>query len=166
MPMTDNPANELQGDSPKKEESTATTKEILKAVGERISKVRAILKMNQGDFAKPMNIGISTFSQIESGKTQPNILVLFQLVNLYNVNLNYIFTGNGDMFNDAPGAVPDDKGRLKSLSTFEDMLWFIANSPVFKARLTAEASRLYYEKKQEIIDNIAEFREDRMKDLV
>jgi transcriptional regulator with XRE-family HTH domain len=164
--MIENPANELSDEIIKKEEATTVVKEILKTVGERISKVRAILKMNQTDFAKPMNIGISSFSQIESGKTQPNILVLFQLVNLYNVNLNYIMTGQGNIFNDALGSIPDDKARLKSLATFEDLLWFAANSPLFKALVTSEASKLYYERKQRIIENIDEFREEKTKTLV
>jgi transcriptional regulator with XRE-family HTH domain len=135
------------------------TKETQQAVGKRINEVRTKLKMNQSDFGGPLGISHSTLSMIEKGNTNPGIGLLFKLQKIYDVSLEYLFNGSGNMFKTGPDGRPAEREPVEFVTTFEDVVWLANNSPLFKALITASAAQLYNDEESSIKRNIERFKE-------
>jgi DNA-binding XRE family transcriptional regulator len=70
------------------------------AIGDRIKQLRTILKMDQITFSKPLGINQGSLSVVEVGKSKGlSTKVKKALQKAYNVNIDWILTGNGEMFN-------------------------------------------------------------------
>lgn len=72
--------------------------EILRQVGSRIKAVREQLNLNQGDYAGKLNISQPFLSYVEKGLRKPSFELLLSLLLYLNVNLRWLLTGEGDMF--------------------------------------------------------------------
>lgn len=70
-------------------------------IGERLKQIRQVLGIKQVDLAKVLKINPSAISQMESGRTNPSLETLSELVVNYNVNLHWLIKGIGKMFNTA-----------------------------------------------------------------
>ncbi|WP_271814128.1 helix-turn-helix domain-containing protein [Clostridium beijerinckii] len=57
---------------------------------ERIKELREDAGLKQEDIAYKLNIGRSTYANYESGATEPNVAILMDLSNIYNVSIDYI----------------------------------------------------------------------------
>lgn len=57
---------------------------------DRLKELREDLGLKQEDIAKKLNIGRSTYANYESGAAEPNISILIDLANIYNVSVDYI----------------------------------------------------------------------------
>jgi SOS-response transcriptional repressor LexA len=68
-------------------------------IGERIKKLRITLHLKQVDMAKALKLNPSAISQVESGRTNPSLETISEIGNLYNVDLHWLITGEGKMFN-------------------------------------------------------------------
>jgi len=66
--------------------------------GQRVKDIRKCLKIRQNKLAE--SIGISAFTQnaTENGRQAPTHAYLARLASLYNVNVNWVLTGEGSMF--------------------------------------------------------------------
>ncbi len=67
--------------------------------GNRVKQLLEALKLSQTDFSKEFGIGISTLNEVIRGKTKslsPEILEALHVKK--NVNLNWILSGQGEMF--------------------------------------------------------------------
>ena len=83
-----------------------------KALGSRLKKVRKRLHLNQDQLSEIAGLSKTTICDYEVGKTPPGINFLILLGKRYNVNLDYIVTGEGPMFKDVsqfPGIKPGEK---------------------------------------------------------
>lgn len=67
-------------------------------IGNRIKNVRKILKKSQEDLAHELNLTKQAISNIETSKSSPSMALLSKLLLDYDVNLNYIVCGIGDIF--------------------------------------------------------------------
>jgi len=68
-------------------------------VNERIKQVRAIIKISQREFAKKIYISQGSFGEIETGVRNVNDRVIQLICAEFNVNKDWLKTGNGEMFN-------------------------------------------------------------------
>lgn len=68
-------------------------------IGERIKQVRNALRLKQVEMAKALRLNPSAISQIESAKTNPSLETISEIGNVYNVDLHWLITGEGKMFN-------------------------------------------------------------------
>lgn len=68
-------------------------------IGQRIKKVRLALGLPQEAFGKLLNVGKSFVSALEKGKSKVNVEHLVKLLMEHGVNINYILSGKGEMFN-------------------------------------------------------------------
>lgn len=66
---------------------------------ERIKQVRLELGMSQGDFANEINVVQQQLSKYERGENKPSADFLVKLIEKVNVNVNWLLTGKGTMFN-------------------------------------------------------------------
>ena len=67
--------------------------------GQRIRKIRQALNLSQEDFGKIFDITKQFVSLLEKDKTFLNNDKLVRLLLEYNVNINYLLGGSGEMFN-------------------------------------------------------------------
>ncbi len=67
--------------------------------GQRIKKIRQALNLSQDEFGKIFDITKQFVSLLEKDKTFLNNDKLVKLLLDYNVNLNYLLGGIGNMFN-------------------------------------------------------------------
>ena len=74
-------------------------------IRERIKAVRKALGMSQRDFCRGIFLSQSFYGHIETGKRSPNERIYELISNKYNVNKDWLVTGQGDMFGEAPSDV-------------------------------------------------------------
>lgn len=75
------------------------SKEITNKYGENIKAVRKKLKLSQEEISTQIGITYRAYSSYERGDRNPSLEFLAALNKMYNVNLNYVITGVGEMFN-------------------------------------------------------------------
>ena len=86
--------------------------------GERMKSVRKTLQLSQQQFAEALKINASAVSQMENGKIKPSLDTLFLLTKTYGIDLHWLITGQGSMFESAKaGAVMPAKDRLDELQS-------------------------------------------------
>ncbi len=66
-------------------------------IGKRFRKFREVIKKAQHELAAELGIYQSTITNIERGKTFPNIRYLQYFYDEYNLNINWLLTNQGDM---------------------------------------------------------------------
>jgi transcriptional regulator with XRE-family HTH domain len=71
---------------------------IKKEVGKRFRQFREEIKKAQHELASELNIYQSTITNIERGKTFPNIKYLQYFYHKYHLNINWLLTDEGEMF--------------------------------------------------------------------
>lgn len=64
----------------------------------RIKAIREALHLSQREFGEKLGVSRDVISNIEYGRVQPKELLLRHMCQLYNVNENWLLTGEGEMF--------------------------------------------------------------------
>lgn len=141
----------------------AQTDKRVVEVGIRLQEIRKVLGIKQKDFARQMNISNANLSEIEQGNAKPRFELLYNIIRLHNVNISYLFYGEGEMFQ------PDNAGnidfkRFPGLEEWlEDFLWYMENSVLVRAHIML-AFRQYLLENRQLVDNdIADSRPGRKK---
>lgn len=62
-------------------------------LGERLKALRADKKITMHDLAQKLGIGMSTISQYENGRREPNISIVKKLADFYGVTVDYLISG-------------------------------------------------------------------------
>ncbi|MCK4956664.1 MAG: LexA family transcriptional regulator [Candidatus Cloacimonetes bacterium] len=68
------------------------------SLGKRLSKVLKKLEMTQIALAKALNISNVVINRYVKDKTTPDYNFLNKLTSVYNININWLITGNGSIF--------------------------------------------------------------------
>ncbi len=76
------------------------------ALGNRLKEIRLELKMIQKDFAEKLGVSPGFLSELEKGKTTPGIFVLTRLSQVFNINIDYLISGDGKPIKEKPGQSP------------------------------------------------------------
>lgn len=71
--------------------------------GQRIKMLRERLNLQQNELARAVDILPSTLCAFEKGERNPTYEFLSRIAHQYNVNLNWLVTGKGEIFTDRPG---------------------------------------------------------------
>ena len=99
---------------------------------ERIKELRKALGLTQQKFADALGVKQNTIAQYESGRNAPIDAVVSLICREFNVNEEWLRTGEGAMFL--------ERSRDEELSAFFGDL--LAGQPDFKRRLITVLSRL------------------------
>jgi transcriptional regulator with XRE-family HTH domain len=67
-------------------------------IGRRIRELRKHLRLSGTEFGKRISLTHSAISQIETGKNVPLSKTIEAILEVYNVNKDWLETGKGDMF--------------------------------------------------------------------
>lgn len=68
----------------------------------RIKEIRKILKLNQNEFAQKIGLSQSSLAMIEVGKRTFSDKHIKLICSTFNINENWLRTGNGTMFSSTP----------------------------------------------------------------
>ena len=75
-------------------------------VGKRLKEVRINKGLTQVAIANVLSVSQTNYNRYEKGVVEPNIQFLQSFSREFNVNLNWLLTGQGEMFLDSPGQPP------------------------------------------------------------
>jgi len=81
-----------------KEETTLKRQQLKKDLAERVLLIRETLGKTQSELGKPSGLVHHHLSRIENGELRPPHQFIQSLEKDFNVNLNYLYSGNGPMF--------------------------------------------------------------------
>ena len=81
-----------------KEETNLKRQQLRKELAERLLLIRETLGMTQGEIGKPSGLVHHHLSRIENGELRPPHQFIQSLGKDFNVNLNYLYSGDGPMF--------------------------------------------------------------------
>ncbi len=68
------------------------------SIGKRIKECRVALHVTAIEMAKDMNIPVRTIGSYERNEAQPGAKFLAKLVERYQINVNWLLSGKGNMF--------------------------------------------------------------------
>jgi transcriptional regulator with XRE-family HTH domain len=71
-------------------------------IKERLKQVRTSLNLSQREFSKRIFISQSLYADIELGNVEPKERFIRLISSQFNVNLDWIKTGKGEMFSASP----------------------------------------------------------------
>ncbi|MGE5343268.1 MAG: helix-turn-helix transcriptional regulator [Candidatus Omnitrophota bacterium] len=124
-------------------------------MGLRIRQVRKKLGLLQADLANKVRIPTVTLSAIECGKIQVCFDLLYNLDTLYNINLDYVFHGKGEIFKQKPTIQSDVERELDDvMDGIGPILWFMENSPIFRNQVRHYTLDYLFQNKSMIKDDI------------
>jgi len=120
----------------------------LKSTGERFREVRKTLKMPLSRIAGEAGISRSIISEMENGKRGPNPRYMIYLVVKRNVDLRYVFKGEGEMFLTQKSAPSTDLDFRESQKAVDEMIYIMHISPEIMYSLLAVFAGLKREKRE------------------
>ena len=116
-------------------------------IGIRLLELRRILGLQQNEMAQAVGLNPGYLSEIENGvKNNPGIATLYKISSHYNVSLDYLVQGIGDMF--LPDKGSDEKRRqnvFKGVEGIEDVVWLMKNSRYVKNTILAYTVKMVIE---------------------
>lgn len=126
------------------------------ALGRRIKELRKLLKISQKDFATSLSMANSYLSEIEHGKANPAFEFFYKLSNVYNVNLNYLFQGIGELLLPRTEEKETEKQKewIDEIETIEDLVWFMEHSSLVRHTVMGFAGKFLYDNETAIKKSI------------
>lgn len=85
-------------------------------IKDRIKELRQSLSMTQQEFAGRLGIKRNTIAKYETGLNNPTDAVLSLICKTWNINSEWLKTGNGEMYIDNPDDVIGEYARANGLS--------------------------------------------------
>lgn len=71
-------------------------------MNQRIKELRKSLKLTQSNFARKIGIGATAISKLEKGENTPSDQTILSICREFNVNEQWLRTGEGEMFDTKP----------------------------------------------------------------
>ena len=112
-------------------------------IGMRLKEIRNNMRIGQREMAETLKISPSYLCDIENGRANPGPEFFVRLVKHYNINLNYLFLGSGNMKAslDRVQNIQDVKIG-KEIDSIEELAWLMQHSKFFKNSILAQANSL------------------------
>ncbi|MCQ2344141.1 MAG: helix-turn-helix domain-containing protein [Paludibacteraceae bacterium] len=105
----------------------------------RIFEVMKVVGKNPTDFAATIEISPAVLSSIKSGRTKPTLFLIEKIKSVYpNININWLITGEGDMFTDKAQQTFFQENDEKPFSDNDDNIRKPYETPVKQTRQNAK----------------------------
>ena len=131
----------------------------LKKIGQRLKEARKAVNQTQEGMGQLSGFPHSSISEMESGTRRPQAKYLMILTDVYKINLNWIFTGKGSMFDLGTNL---DFGKDNDI--FKEMLYLLDNVPPIRLQIFQYFLELKHSKKELIKEYLAEMNEGKESD--
>jgi transcriptional regulator with XRE-family HTH domain len=100
--------------------------------GKRIRELRKKHKIKITELSRKTGISKAMISEIETGKHKPSPNLMFALIKLFNVNVNWLLTGEGDIYQKKGETAKKSVTEDEFNDLYYDMLWHLENTPVVR----------------------------------
>jgi len=135
---------------------TVKTEEIA-AIGNRIKQVRTHLRIQQKEMAQKLGITSAHLSEIEKGKSSPSIEVVLKITNIYNMSLEFLFLGRGEMlYISGLEKAPEKFTFDSSVTSREKLIWMLKKSDYFSILVMGSAAKVMLEQYDLILKTVSE----------
>jgi transcriptional regulator with XRE-family HTH domain len=118
------------------------------SIGHRLKEIRSQMRIQQKEMAATLKIAPSYLCEIENGNSKPGPDFFEKVASEYNVNLNYLFLGNGDMFGAGNRIKVKGFEIENGIESVEELLWLMENSKYFKSTILALANKTVLENEE------------------
>ena len=129
-------------------------KELVEAFGFRVKAIRENLRLKQKEFAAKLELSESYICQIEKGKANPTFEFFYKLVSRVNVNMNYLFYGEGEMFCLGKPTTENESEIPEAIESTEDFQWFMEHSSYFRMSMELYGKRVLVDSEEYINKDI------------
>lgn len=127
-------------------------------ISDRVKYLRKTLKLTQKKLAQKLCISITSIGEIEQGKYKPNCDFLENISRVFNVNLYWLFFGEGKMFLDPAELAADQPGHSYArLEDIRNFLWYFQRSSIVQHNTLANFYSTLIKEKQCIEKEIREY---------
>ena len=90
--------------------------------GERVREIRKSLKLTLEKFGVKLGVKKSAISDIESGRNTLTEQMAVSICREYNVNYDYLISGEGEMFDTLPQTILEELCKQYDLDGFDKIL--------------------------------------------
>ncbi|MCP5105163.1 MAG: helix-turn-helix transcriptional regulator [bacterium] len=134
----------------------AKTAEIA-AIGKRIKDVRTHLRIQQKEMAQKLGITSAHLSEIEKGKSSPSTELVLKITKTYNMSLEFLFLGKGEMLYDQEPVNAGDQFTFdSSMTSLEKLVWMLKKSDYFAILVMGAAARIMLEENDLILETVSD----------
>jgi len=129
--------------------------------GKRLSELRKMHDLTILELSKKSGLSKAMISETEAGKNKPSPNLMLALIKLFNVNINWLLTGEGEIYQ-KPGEVkqkPAVEGEFNDL--YYDLLWHLENTPVVRYSVMGFFSEYMHKYRDRIDKNKGEDKENK-----
>ena len=88
---------------------------------DRLKQIRKHFKLSIREFSKQIYFSHSVYGQVEIGQREPNDRIIQLICSKFNVNKDWLLTGNGNMFDSPPPDIRLEK-ILEIYNTVDETL--------------------------------------------
>lgn len=119
--------------------------------GERVKEIRKALGLTLDKFGEKLGVTKQTVSRIENGVNNLTDQMALAICREYNVNYDYLMTGEGEMFDNLPETVLDELCQQYDLDEYDRFLIELYISLPAELRVAAKnkARELLAKRKEE-----------------
>jgi len=121
-------------------------------ISERLQAIRNTLELKSKDMAKSLGVSNSAYSLMEQGNQNVSAAVAEMLYRTFNVDMNYLFLGEGNMFRKPPfeDFLTDLAALSKEISSISNFLKYFAHSEIVRFYILSTFQIFYLEKQKQI----------------
>lgn len=119
--------------------------------GERVKEIRKALGLTLDKFGEKLGVTKQTVSRIENGVNNLTDQMALAICREYNVNYDYLMTGEGEMFDNLPETVLDELCQQYDLDEYDRFLieLYISLPAELRAAAKNKARELLAKRKEE-----------------
>lgn len=119
--------------------------------GERVKEIRKALGLTLDKFGEKLGVTKQTVSRIENGVNNLTDQMALAICREYNVNYDYLMTGDGEMFDNLPQTILDELCQQYDLDEYDRFLieLYISLPAELRAAAKNKARELLAKRKEE-----------------
>ncbi len=120
----------------------------ISGIGQRLKEIRRQGRIQQKEMAATLNIAASYLCEIENGNAKPGPDFFIKVASEYNVNLNYLLLGTGDMFG-AGNKIKTKGFEIENgIESVEELNWLMEKSKFFRNAIMSMANKIVIEEEE------------------
>ena len=105
----------------------------IEETGRRLKFFRNTRDITISDLSAKTGLSKGMISETETGKNKPSPNLMLALLNIYNLNLNWLLTGEGEMFITDAEKLPQEKKNFgEHNDEIHELLWHLEHTLVVK----------------------------------
>lgn len=121
----------------------------------RIKKIRESFGISRKIFAEKLDLPLSNLSYLESGEREPSRQVLTKMAETFNININWLLLGQGEMFVDGDF----NSEKTKKIEELEQKIEFLTKQKEELDKINSSLENQLGEIKEENVKTSQEIKE-------